>query len=346
LSPDQLQGVDVLLVRSVTRVDAELLDRFAPVFVGSATSGIDHVDQAALRDRRIGFAYAPGSNADSVVDYVLSVLSLGDDKLAALTRGADFGIIGYGHIGRRLHARLQALGINCKAYDPWLAMADYPALTSLESVLACPVVSVHAALTRSAPWPSYHMLDAALLRQLPAGALFINAGRGELLATEELLALHRTRPDVALALDVWEQEPSVDVDLLAACRFGTAHIAGYSLDGKLRATWMLYQAACQHLGLDVAAAELRDPPVSIEVPCNLEGVELMSWLVRQVYDIRDDDRLLRNAVRECDPGGFDRLRKTYRQRRELSRLRPDNLAELSPAARQVCIELGCEVSSC
>lgn len=336
-----VEGADLLLVRSVTRVDEALLGRHRPRFIGSATSGIDHVDLAALTRLGIPFAYAPGSNADSVVDYVLSALCETGDHLARLLAGEPLGIVGYGHIGRRLQGRLARLGIACSVYDPWLSRADAPVLTDLDAVLACPVVCLHASLTHDAPWPSFHMLDAQTLERLPEGALLINAGRGELVATDQLLALHRRRRDIELVLDVWEGEPRVDPALLAASRFGTAHIAGYSYDGKLRATRMLHQAACRVLGREDSGEPALPDPVKILVPVLPPG-ELLPWLVRQVYDIGEDDRLLRAAM----PDGFDRLRKTYRRRRELSRLEIVNSAELDAASLARCAALGCRVARC
>ena len=337
LSTDQLAGVDVLLIRSVTRVDDDLLGEHSPAFIGTATSGFDHVERAVLEARGIPFAWAPGSNADSVVDYVLSALCHHPQRLAGLLAGEPLGIVGYGHIGRCLHRRLERLGIHCLAYDPWLDAARYPALSTLEEVLACPVLCLHAALTDAQPWPSRHMLDVQLLQQLPESALLLNAGRGELLATKVLLELHDARRDISLVLDVWENEPSVDARLLEAARFGTAHIAGYSYDGKLRATQMLYSAACDALGREAAAGGELLPPVELEIDTGLGRDELVCRLVAAVYDVAEDDSALRNAM----PDGFDGLRKQYRQRRELSAVQVVNGAELDPAARETCEALGC-----
>ena len=329
---------DILLVRSVTRVDESLLGDRRPRFVGTATSGYDHVDREFLAGQGIPFAHAPGSNADSVVDYVLSALGHAGDRWEALLSGEPVGIIGYGRIGRRLHERLARLGIRCLAYDPWLSREQWPVLTDLEAVLHCPVLCLHASLTRETPWPSFHMLDAEQLGQLPPGGILINAGRGELIATGELQALAGQRPDLQLVLDVWESEPGIDEGLLASCLYGTAHIAGYSHDGKLRATGMLYEAACTALGLQGSRDAGTFDPVQVSPP-GLSGPDLLRWLVARVYDIREDDRALRDGGAE----GFDRLRREYRRRRELSSLEIADAASLSPLDLELCRALGCRL---
>ncbi|MEE4659169.1 MAG: 4-phosphoerythronate dehydrogenase [Halieaceae bacterium] len=331
----ELDGVDVLLVRSVTRVDENLLGAHRPRFVGTATSGYDHIDRAALASRGIAFAHAPGSNADSVVDYVLSVLCQHPGQLDQLLSGAPLGIVGYGHIGRRLQQRMSRLGITCLAYDPWLDPQAFHGLSTLEQVLACPVVSLHAALTEEQPWPSRHMLSLDALQALPERALFINAARGELVATDTLLALSDLRPDIGLVLDCWENEPAIDNALLRICRFATPHIAGYSLDGKFRATRMLYDAACAALELPARTGGGLPAPLDVEAPAGLELEALLPWLVSQVYDVREDDEALRRS-----PLLFDQLRRDYRPRRELSALRLQQSACLDEAARSICRALG------
>ncbi|MEM0954524.1 MAG: 4-phosphoerythronate dehydrogenase [Pseudomonadota bacterium] len=334
LASEQLAEADVLLVRSVTPVNAALLGDHRLRFIGSATSGYDHVDRKLLANLDIPFAHAPGSNADSVVDYVLSVLCQHPTQLDALLGGSAIGIIGYGHIGRCLQTRLARLGIRSCSYDPWVEVAT---TDSLERVIECPVVSLHAELTDKTPWPSRHMLTLQQLQALPRDALLINAARGELIATEVLLALSDTRPDIGLVLDCWEREPAISNDLLRVCRFGTPHIAGYSADGKWRATAMLYHAACDALSTQVSAVPAALPPLDIEAPSGLMADELLPWLVGQVYDVREDDEALRRS-----PLLFDQLRKQYRQRRELRALRLNNPALLDEAALSICTALGVE----
>jgi erythronate-4-phosphate dehydrogenase len=339
LRPQQLEGVDVLLVRSVTRVDDQLLNDHSLKFVGSATSGVDHVDRDCLARREIPFAYSPGSNADSVVDYVLSAIANCDNKLERILSGSPVGIVGFGHIGKRLQQRLHALGVSTLVNDPWLSPSECPKPSSLDDVLNCEVVCFHAELTREQPWPSYHMLDAHRLESLRPGTLLINAGRGELVDTRALLHWLPSRRDLKLTLDVWEGEPNISGELLGHCLFGTPHIAGYSFDGKLRATHMLYVALCKSLGVVPFKREPTAARLRVHVPSRLHGADLVRWVIAQVYDIADDDARLRAAM----PDGFDRLRKNYPRRREIRSLEVSNPRELAEDARALCEAMGCGV---
>jgi erythronate-4-phosphate dehydrogenase len=342
INSDLLDGVDVLLVRSVTQVDATLLRDHRLRFVGSATSGIDHVNREALEQRDIAFAWAGGSNADSVVDYVFSAICQSGDKLERLLAGAELGIVGYGHVGRALQRRLEALEINCKAVDPWLAVDASKHLTTLEEVLECEVICLHAALTDELPWPSRHLLGKRELERLPQDCLLINAGRGELIDSEALLAQLRGDSGPTVILDVWEGEPQVEEELLARCRFGTAHIAGYSYDAKLRATEMLYRSLCAELNLALFETAATEQLVPVHVPPELAGAGLLRYLVAQAYNIAEDDQLLRQGLSQ----GFDGLRKNYRKRRELSLLNIENVDQLSAATLEMAAALGCRLDSC
>ncbi len=336
-----LVNTELLLVRSVTRVDAALLEGSPVRFVGTATSGFDHVDRAYLQQHNIGFAFAPGSNANSVVEYILSVIAHDGQRLESLRAGASLGIIGYGVVGRLLHRRLATLGISCRAYDPWLPQDEHDDLVSLEQVLDCDVISLHAELTDRRPHPSRHLLNAEALSRIAGKCLLINAGRGPLIDNAALLAQLREMPSWRVALDVWEFEPEVDPELMAACFIVSPHIAGYSHDGKLLATRMLLEAVCEQL--DVAA-----PPqntsleiVDVNVPPGLKGAGLLRWLLAQRYDVMDDDDLMRRELSR----GFDTLRAEYRQRRELSSLSIGNVDALTAEQLSIIAALGCRADS-
>ena len=354
--PAQLRGIDALLVRSVTQVNEALLQEHTPRFIGTATAGVEHVDVDLLRRRGVVFASAPGANAEAVVDYALSAIVNCDDYLERLLGGESVGIIGYGRVGRRLGARLDALGISWIACDPWVEQVSLrsggatPRLGSLQAVLGCLVMCVHASLTRAQPWPSAGLLGAAELASARRDALLVNAARGGLLRQGEVrgyIAQTQTKTKTRtpqLALDVWEDEPAIDCGLLSLCRFGTPHIAGYSLDAKLHATRMLRKVLGDSLGLPSSPEPCLEPHSELEseflitVPPDLQGAALLRWLVNQCCDIREDDALLRAA-----PNDFDRLRREYRERRELGVARIGNGPDLSPEQHRLCRALGCRL---
>lgn len=318
----QLQSADVLLVRSVTPVDEALLAGTSIKFVGSATSGVDHIDRDYLAQQGITFAHAPGSNANSVVEYVLSAIAAVDKMLEKLFDGGEVGIVGYGFVGKALAARLGALNIRYRVFDPWLDQTKVKFGASLEEILLCTVVSLHPELTTEQPWPSQHLLSRDELERISPETLLINTSRGAVVDNDALLAQLEKKSGPLTVLDVWDPEPNINASLLKRVRLGTPHIAGYSLDGKLKATCMLYDALVTHLQLTEPRKELPDiTSGAISVPNAVSGAALVRYLLGCRYDITRDDSLLRETVSAGDGdhgAGFDLLRKHYAERRELA----------------------------
>jgi len=329
MTPGQVRDADILLVRSVTRVDARLLAESGVQFVGSATIGFDHVDRAYLQQQGIGFSTAPGSNATSATEYVVSALLALHAQQGFDPAGKTVGIIGCGNVGSRVRQKLSALGMTCLVNDPPLqAQGGHDDFVDLDSVLQSDVITVHVPYTREDPFPTHHLVDAAFLARLRPGAVFINTARGAVADNAALDALLETRTDLSVVLDVWEGEPDIRMSLLDKVQLGTSHIAGYSLDGKLRGTEMIYRAACAHFGRQPqwqAADSL--PAAAVLDLCELPGATLRETLQTAVfacYDIRRDDACLR-ALAALPPGErparFDRLRKDYPVRREFPQTR-------------------------
>ena len=341
-----LGDVDVLLVRSVTRVDSQLLDGTPVRFVGTATSGVDHIRQNYLAAHGIHFASAHGANANSVVEYVLAAIAAVGDNLEALLDGASVGIIGHGAVGSLLATRLLALGIECRAYDPWLDAAAVTNAATLEEVLRSQVISVHAELSDRPPWPSRHLLDENRLSGLSRDQLLVNASRGPVVDNRALVQLLSAGAGPVPVLDVWEQEPDIDPALLELVLLGTSHIAGYSYDSKVRATTMLLAACYQWLQRPQAPDDLlSEPPVVRlgELGEPADKAALLRALLGCRYDIRADDHALRQVVASGDIGrGFDRLRKEYPRRRELAGSTISAPAADPGVLAGLCHALGCQ----
>ncbi len=322
LTAEQVKDADVLLVRSVTKVNAELLAQNTRLaFVGTATIGVDHIDQAYLASRNIRFTSSPGCNAISVAEYVLSSLVILSEKYDFSLSNKTVGIVGGGNTGTRTSEKFKALGIDYKICDPLLEKAgDTRDFSSLDEVLACDIISLHVPLTRTGDHPTYHLINEKRLAALKPEQILINACRGEIIDNHALLKLKQHGYETKLVLDVWENEPNILMPLIEFAEIASAHIAGYSLEGKSRGTEMLYQAMCKCFEKNVSRSLfdfLPEPEVSkTEINSTFNEI-LLRQTVKIVYDVRRDDKIFRQQIASL---GFDHIRKTYPTRREFSSL--------------------------
>lgn len=333
MTRDQIQKADVLLVRSITPVNQALLEGTQVRFVATATIGCDHIDQEYLAANNIGFANAPGCNANSVVEYVLSVLSLLSDQEDFILKDKTVGIIGAGNVGSRLQERLEAIGIQVLVNDPPRAEAEgEEGFTDLDELLErSDIISLHTPLIKQGSHPTLHLLNESRINRLKPGTLLINSGRGAAVDTQALKARLQAKDDLCVVLDVWESEPEIDHELLELVEIGTPHIAGYSLDGKLGGTEMVYQAVCQHFGLPTRKklGQLIPEPPLRKLSFSAQAHRWHSTLtaIRACYDVRNDDMAMRRAFAKAARRGqsqgeaFDALRRNYPVRREFHTLK-------------------------
>lgn len=319
----ELAGADALMVRSVTKVNETLLANQSIKFVGTATAGTDHVDQAWLAQAGIGFSAAPGCNAIAVVEYVFSSLLYLAERDGFTLTDRTVGIVGVGNVGGRLQKRLEALGVRTLLCDPPRAdngdEGDFRTLDEL--VQEADILTFHTPLFKDGPYKSLHLADDALIRRLKPGAILINACRGPVVDNAALLKCLEAGQDLSVVLDVWEPEPDLNLALLDKVDIGTSHIAGYTLEGKARGTTQVFEAYSKFIGQaqQVALDTLLPPPEfgRITLHGKLDQPTLKR-LVHLVYDVRRDDAPLRKVA--GIPGEFDKLRKNYLERREWSSL--------------------------
>lgn len=328
---DALHDADALMVRSVTKVNEALLAGKPVKFVGTATAGTDHVDDAWLLQQGIGFSAAPGCNAIAVVEYVFSALLILAQRDGFQLRDKTVGIIGVGNVGSRLNDRLRALGVRTLLCDPPRAdRGDKGEFSTLEQLMEeADVLTFHTPLNMSGPYATHHIVDAGLLARLPSGRILINACRGEVVDNAALLDALNGPKKLTAVLDVWEPEPELSLALLAKVAIGTAHIAGYSLEGKARGTTQVFEAFSQFIGepQKVPLDDLLPAPAFpvVTFSGDLSEAKLLR-LIHLVYDVRRDDAPLRRVAGQ--QGEFDKLRKFYEERREWSSLKVicDNVA--------------------
>jgi len=332
ISRDDLEGAEALLVRSVTKVDRTLLEGTSVRFVGSATIGVDHIDRDYLNSQRITCASAPGCNADAVVNYVLTCLLELEERKGVDLSSATVGIIGLGNVGGRLKQALEAMNVSVMACDPVLeerndlSDGEPTVFSSLTEVLQADVISLHVPMVSAGRYPTFHLLDYKRLQSLKQNAVLINTSRGSVVDNKALLDVLGERNDVSVVLDVWENEPTPNPLLVSAVDIATPHIAGYSYDGKVKGTEMVYQALCQFLGqlptvsLDDVIERQFDQTVDPKILAGNSTITAL-LLVRACYSVMLDDEGLRCVMKQpaADHAlAFDQLRKNYRLRREFS----------------------------
>ena len=310
LTAVHVRDADVLLVRSVTPVNAALLDGSSVKFVATATIGFDHVDTAYLAARGIGFATAAGSNANSVAEYIsAALLELAHRKNFRL-RDKTLGVVGVGNVGRQVVRYARALGLRVLPNDPPRQRVEsLPDFVSLEQICAAAdIITFHVPLTKTGPEATVKLLNPGQLVRQP---ILINSARGAVLDNAALLSAKLA----GLVLDVWENEPHIRPDLLDHVDLGTPHIAGHSFDGKVNGTRMIYEATCRHLGLPPTwQPVLPAPPVPrlvVTIGAAEEEEDVLRRIIRKVYSITADDARLRAGFQE-----FEKLRIEYPVRRE------------------------------
>lgn len=343
LSNADLRDADMLIVRSTVKVNRALLEGCPVKFVGTATIGIEHIDLEYLEKSGIRCCSAPGCNANSVAEYVVSALLALAQRFKLHLRGMKIGVIGVGNVGSRVAAKARALGMHTLLNDPPRhdASGD-PAFLPLDRVLAeSDIVTLHVPFEKKGPHPTAGMANEDFFNRLKPGAIFINSARGAVMDTDDLLSAIAADRVAHAVIDTWENEPAFDKLLLDSIDIGTPHIAGYSFDGKVAGTLMVYREACRFAGVEASwtpdALMPRPPAPEIAVNAQNRREQDVLWeAVSAVYNILTDDAALRancpddEAARSAH---FDALRKNYPERREFRFTRarlgggPESLAQ-------------------
>jgi erythronate-4-phosphate dehydrogenase len=325
ITPGVVADTDILLVRSVTPVNEDLLAGNRVKFVGTATIGFEHIDIDYLKDSNIGFASAPGSNANSAAEYVIAALLEIGQKHNINLEGKSVGIIGVGNVGSRVAKKCDALGMKVYLNDPPLQRQTGDSkYLPIEELYDCDFITFHTPLTFEGPDKTFHLADEKFFKSLKSGCIFINTSRGSVVDSNALKKTTKSGKLKAVILDVWENEPNIDMELLRIVDIGTPHIAGYSLDGKVAGMIMIYKATCEYFGLNTKfdvedfLPEPSVPRIKIK-PTSGGEQDMLLNAVRQIYDIRKDDVKLRQILsgpKETKGRFFDGLRKDYHVRRE------------------------------
>ncbi|MFI5236845.1 MAG: 4-phosphoerythronate dehydrogenase [Ignavibacteriales bacterium] len=323
INNDQIKDAEVLIVRSITPVNAALLKNSKVKFVGTATIGTDHIDLQYLEDNNISFAEAKGCNADSVAEFVFTaLLKIASEKNISL-RGKSIGVVGIGHIGNRIVKLGRSLGMEILKNDPPLKRKNIGQnYSSLNEILKADIISLHVPLSTNGDDKTFHLLKENNLKEIKDEAIIINSSRGAVIDNTDLIK-EAIKKNFSLIMDVWEGEPSINTNLLEKSKIGTPHIAGYSLEGKINGTKIIYNELCKYFKMRpnwkpaLPAIESSE----LKLPDGKTNEDRLYKLFSNIYNIEEDDFDLRGILSmklQEQPVYFDMLRKNYRVRREFS----------------------------
>jgi len=305
LKNQDLLNQDVLIVRSITKVNADLLKNTNIKFVVSPTTGFDHLDIKWLAENNIAWDNAPGCNATAVAEYIVCLAArLQKLKLLKICK-PKVAVVGVGRIGSKVVKLFEDLNFDVLQCDPVRAEKekDFPHVP-FDEIKDVDLITLHTPLTKIGKHQTFHMVDEGFLLQQKKNTILVNTGRGSVINFD---ALKLSGQHLAWCLDVWENEPHIDFEILDKSVIATPHIAGYTVQSKYRGIKMVYAAFLSHFKLVRTIEDLAYPKIDLDL------ADSLSWQdkVLQVYDPLVTTKLMKQAVIENGANGFDGLRKNF-----------------------------------
>ena len=318
ITRETLINADALLTRTRTKCTSDLLTGTTVQFIATATIGFDHIDTKFCEEKNIYWTNAPGCNSSSVQQYIASALLKISKRFGFDLRDKTLGIIGVGNVGAKVEKFAQIMGMNVLLCDPPRARKEGPAgFTNLEKLLReSDIVTLHVPLNITGEDRTWHLFDDRSLRLMKKGVWFFNTSRGEVAETSALKKIATQGTSGGTVIDVWENEPHIDPELLAASYIATPHIAGYSTDGKANGTAMSVNALCKFFDLPLVNWYPDDVPVPPDPVIQIDGKgksdqDIIREAVLLTYNIGRDDKKLRSSIAD-----FEKQRGDYPLRRE------------------------------
>jgi len=307
LSHADVKDADILLVRSITPVNEALLAESCVKFVGSVTAGSDHLDTKWLDEAGILWRVAKGFNSPPVADYVVSVLAALQQEKILPEKKVRAAVIGVGSAGQLVVDKMRLLNMDVTVCDPLRAQSEPDFIsTPLHDIHDMDIISLHVPLTKSGPHATYHFIDKHFLQKQISDCVLINASRGAVIDSNDLM---QYGSHLHWCFDVWEHEPNIDKKIMERAIIATPHIAGYSVQSKIRGIDIIYKMAC-----DTALIKAK-PITPIVMPIQtlaFSGHRSWQEIVLGVFN----PMILTHRMREgC---GFDEMRNQFNYRYELA----------------------------
>ena len=344
INKDSIINADALLIRSVTKCDHNLLNETSIKFIGTATVGLDHIDTNYCKDHSIHWVNAPGCNAASVQQYICAALLTIAENSGFSLQDQTLGIIGVGNIGSHVEKLAKLMGMNVLLNDPPRERNEgHEAFETFHHLLeASDILTLHVPLNISGQDKTWHLMNRDSMRKMKPNTWLINSARGEVIDTVALKEAISIDTFSGLVLDVWENEPRIDLDLLPYVFLATPHIAGYSAEGKANGTAIVVRELGRFFNLPLEKwfpSDIPEPdnPVLIIDGENKTSEEIVREAVKQTYSILEDDRTFR-----ADPRTFEQQRGNYPIRREFSAYQI-SLKNTSPDATELLKNIGFSV---
>ena len=314
-----VSNADALITRTRTKCNEKLLENSAVKFIATATIGFDQIDTDYVAKRGICWTNAPGCNSSSVAQYITSLLLNLAVKHNFKLADKVLGVVGVGYVGKKIAAVGRALGMKVLLNDPPRARAEGDKeFVSLDIVAQkADIITIHVPLEYEGEDKTFHLADEEFLNKLTQKQFIINASRGEVVDNAALRKVLEKRSIAGGVLDVWENEPEIDLELLNLLDYATPHIAGYSTDGKVNGTSMSVNALAKFFNLSERLQNWYPDNVPvpentvIECPADGSLEEKLLYIVSQSYNIADDTKALKQT-----PQDFEKLRGNYPLRRE------------------------------
>jgi erythronate-4-phosphate dehydrogenase len=321
----KLMDADALLVRTRTKCNESLLRGTNVSFIGTATIGFDHIDATYCRKHKIAWTNAPGCNSSSVQQYIAASLVKIASEFRFELKGKTIGIIGVGNVGSKVEKFARAMGMKVLLNDPPRARRESSeSFVKLADILhESDFITLHVPLNVVGEDKTYHLFNERIFKKIKRGAWFINSSRGEVAHTVAIKDALESGKLGGAVIDVWENEPDIDLELLGKAFIATPHIAGYSTDGKANGTAMSVNALCEYFNLPLKnwypdnIPQPHYPVITVESRVK-EDEEMIRLAISGTYDITTDDVKLRSS-----PLDFEKLRGDYPLRREFTSYRVD-----------------------
>lgn len=302
ITPKAVRDVDGLMIRTRTKCDEELLRKSDVKLIATATIGTDHIDADYCAAHSITVVNAPGCNAPAVAQYVFAtLLNVINRPLGAHT----IGIVGLGHVGSIVARWAEGFDMKVLRCDPFRQEAEGgDGWCDIDTIAReADIITFHTPLTKDGPHPTYHMADETFFNKLRRAPIIINSARGGIIDTQALIDARRQGKAGPLIIDCWEGEPAINAELLELTHIATPHIAGYSKEGKIRAS---------QIAIDAMTTFFMMPRVTIDVPLPPAPATTVSKNdVLESYDPMPESKALK-----ASPADFEKMRNTYNLRHE------------------------------